>query len=170
MERTNIQTEIDLHLVKVLETKLQSLIHEKDLWINMLLDLACSMHDPKHADYIFMTALEEIKQNSPEYNRVQRELKAIRLYLSKARPQKIPDIHTAKQAKCSEILTTYGIKLSRNTCICPFHKETTPSFSVKESANTWKCFGACSTSGDSIDLFMKLYNCSFLQAVQRLTN
>lgn len=38
---------------------------------------------------------------------------------------------------------------------CPFHKEKTPSFSIKKQENIFKCFG-CGESGDAINFVAKL--------------
>lgn len=46
-----------------------------------------------------------------------------------------------------------GVKLVKNKCCCPFHKEKTPSFSVK--GNIWTCFGKCKMSGNIIRLHAK---------------
>lgn len=35
---------------------------------------------------------------------------------------------------------------------CPFHKEDTPSFSYNPASGRWRCFGACHTGGDVIDM------------------
>lgn len=51
-----------------------------------------------------------------------------------------------------------GLKLNRsNQCICPFHNEKTPSFSVHPSKGIFYCFG-CSKKGDSITLVSEMYN------------
>lgn len=49
--------------------------------------------------------------------------------------------------------------------LCPFHQEETPSFSVNEELNIFKCFG-CGAGGDVLE-FIKLYNnVDFPQALQ----
>lgn len=35
---------------------------------------------------------------------------------------------------------------------CPLHKERTPSFYIYEDTQRWRCFGACATGGDVVDL------------------
>lgn len=44
----------------------------------------------------------------------------------------------------------------RKQC-CPFHKEDTPSFSYQHDKKRWRCFGACKTGGDVIELHRKNY-------------
>lgn len=56
---------------------------------------------------------------------------------------------------------------TRFVCLCPFHAETGPSFTVWLDTNTWKCFG-CHLGGDSIALVRQLEDCSFRAAVERL--
>uniref|UniRef100_A0A6M3IFR8 Putative primase n=1 Tax=viral metagenome TaxID=1070528 RepID=A0A6M3IFR8_9ZZZZ len=58
---------------------------------------------------------------------------------------------------------------SRYTAQCPFHKEKTPSFTIFGNDNSFYCFG-CHEWGDSIDYYMKLNNCNFPTAVERLLN
>lgn len=55
---------------------------------------------------------------------------------------------------------------------CPFHnptqqKENTPSFKVYPN-NTAYCFGQCGKKYDSIDIFMKINNVDFKEALQRM--
>ncbi len=50
---------------------------------------------------------------------------------------------------------------------CPFHNEKTPSFSVKEDGQFFKCFG-CGESGNIFTFIMKMENLDFLSAVEFL--
>jgi hypothetical protein len=49
---------------------------------------------------------------------------------------------------------------------CPLHEEKTPSCKIKN--NKFTCYGACGAYGDVIDLYMKLHNTSFVEAVKAL--
>jgi hypothetical protein len=50
---------------------------------------------------------------------------------------------------------------------CPFHKEKTGSFGVREKKNIFKCFG-CGAGGDAIKFLQRIENISFPEAVRRL--
>ncbi len=50
---------------------------------------------------------------------------------------------------------------------CPFHNEKTPSFSVKQDGQFFKCFG-CGESGNVISFVMKMENVDFMTAVEML--
>jgi len=50
---------------------------------------------------------------------------------------------------------------------CPFHMEKTPSFSIKQDGQFFKCFG-CGESGNVFNLVMKMENVDFLTAVEIL--
>lgn len=50
---------------------------------------------------------------------------------------------------------------------CPFHGEKTPSFSINEKNQFYKCFG-CGVSGDVINFVMEYTGCEFLDAVKQL--
>ena len=50
---------------------------------------------------------------------------------------------------------------------CPFHNEKTPSFSLKQDGQFFKCFG-CGESGNVITFVMKMENVDFVSAVEIL--
>lgn len=52
---------------------------------------------------------------------------------------------------------------------CPFHKESTPSFSVNDERKTFHCFG-CGESGDVFAFVMKAENISFVEAIEKLAD
>lgn len=51
--------------------------------------------------------------------------------------------------------------------LCPFHSETTPSFTVNEGKGFYHCFG-CGAHGDVIGFIMQLRGCDFLTALAEL--
>ena len=53
--------------------------------------------------------------------------------------------------------------------LCPFHDEKTPSFTVRESAGTFHCFG-CGEGGDVVAFVQKIDHLSFVEAVERLAS
>lgn len=53
--------------------------------------------------------------------------------------------------------------------LCPFHGESTPSFSVSEDKQLFHCFG-CGASGNAITFVMDIENRSFTDAVAHLGN
>ena len=53
--------------------------------------------------------------------------------------------------------------------LCPFHNEKTPSFSVSQDKQIYKCFG-CGESGNVISFVMKNKNMPFVEAVKYLAD
>ncbi|QTD43266.1 DNA primase [Sporosarcina sp. Te-1] len=53
--------------------------------------------------------------------------------------------------------------------LCPFHGESTPSFSVSEDKNLFHCFG-CGASGNAITFVMDIENTSFTEAISKLAD
>lgn len=57
----------------------------------------------------------------------------------------------------------------KQTGLCPFHGEKTPSFTIFVNENKFHCFG-CHVHGDAIDFYMKARNVDFIEAVKGLLN
>ena len=51
---------------------------------------------------------------------------------------------------------------------CPFHNEKSASFKVSKTKNIFKCFGACSISGDTIEFVMKFKQILYPAAIEWL--
>lgn len=60
-----------------------------------------------------------------------------------------------------DVLKEHGVKIRRNMCSCPFHKDVNPSMAIYDK--TVKCF-SCGFSGDIFSLTQKMDNCSFKEA------
>ncbi len=56
---------------------------------------------------------------------------------------------------------------NRYVGLCPFHKESTPSFNVSADKQLYHCFG-CGASGNSISFIMHIENYDFLDALKHL--
>lgn len=52
-------------------------------------------------------------------------------------------------------------------CCCPFHKEKTPSFSVSQQKQFFKCFG-CGASGNVIGFLMRYEGLSYPEVIRKL--
>lgn len=69
-----------------------------------------------------------------------------------------------------EVGEFYGLQLDKhNKCVCPFHDEKTPSFSISKSKQMYYCFG-CGVGGDLISLTEKLLKLSPIKAAERLNS
>ncbi len=53
--------------------------------------------------------------------------------------------------------------------LCPFHNENTPSFSVNEKLQIFKCFG-CGVGGDVFTFLMRIDNLTFYEALKELAD
>jgi len=54
--------------------------------------------------------------------------------------------------------------------ICPFHDENTPSFSVSQSKQIYKCFGGCDAGGNVFTFIMEFYKLTFFESVKLLAD
>ena len=73
------------------------------------------------------------------------------------------DVERAKEHPIAELLNTQG---KRGNVSCPFHKDRKPSLQITKK-NTFTCY-SCGEYGDSIDLYQKLHNVNFIDAVKAL--
>lgn len=55
------------------------------------------------------------------------------------------------------ILEYYGLKVVKNKCICPFHKDNHPSMNIHPNRGIVKCF-SCSVGGNAISFIQKYEN------------
>ncbi|GIW67204.1 MAG: DNA primase [Candidatus Parcubacteria bacterium] len=69
-----------------------------------------------------------------------------------------------------EVVSRY-VKLKRAgkyySGLCPFHKETKPSFYVSPEMQIFKCFG-CSVGGDVIKFLMQIENLNYAQVLEKI--
>jgi DNA primase len=56
---------------------------------------------------------------------------------------------------------------NRYSCLCPFHNEKTPSFSVSSDHQFYRCFG-CDAKGDVFNFVMRIEGISFWEALKKL--
>lgn len=74
------------------------------------------------------------------------------------------------KADIIKIANFYNLNLNRsNKTLCPFHSENTPSFSISESKQIWKCFG-CNKGGDVIKLVQELENINAYEAAKKIND
>lgn len=87
----------------------------------------------------------------------------------KPKPESI-DLALIRDIPIKTVLDNLGYRPNANGWYnCPFHKEKTPSFHVMPNNNKFKCF-SCGESGTTIDLVMKINNCSVSESIKYLKN
>lgn len=83
------------------------------------------------------------------------------------------DIERLKSAiPLEELIERYGVELKRKGAgelfgLCPFHGETTPSFTVTPAKQMYYCMG-CGAGGDHINFIQDLHQCEFKAAAEKL--
>jgi len=79
--------------------------------------------------------------------------------------------HLKSQVDIVRVISEYGVRLRRvsrrYTGLCPFHSEKTPSFSVSEEHQFYKCFG-CDAKGDVIKFVMSIEGLTFWESLRKL--
>lgn len=65
-----------------------------------------------------------------------------------------------------EVVENY-IEIKGDKCICPFHKERTPSLNIYVATESYYCFG-CGAGGDSIDFVKEYEGVEFTEALAKV--
>ena len=74
------------------------------------------------------------------------------------------------QTSIEEIASRYlNIENYRRNVVCPFHEDKSPSMKFYPKKNLFLCFG-CGARGSPIDFVMKIENCTFQEAVFKISN
>ncbi|WP_027121896.1 DNA primase [[Mycoplasma] imitans] len=75
-----------------------------------------------------------------------------------------------KNVSVSSVISKYldlVTKGSNYKSLCPFHDDNTPSFSVNDAKQVWKCF-SCNESGGVIEFVQKKENLNFVQTLKKI--
>lgn len=94
----------------------------------------------------------------------QKKEREARKYANKPRKDYGDDLQRAKSYPIHQLLKFD--KQGNTRCI--FHNEKTASLHYYPETNTCYCFGSCGKSFDAIDIYMKLHNVTFKEAVKKL--
>lgn len=108
-----------------------------------------------------------------ELAKIDKSIRKFELFKNFGRVGQMPeqiDIATLKQIPIGSLMPTLPKRdmSTRATYLCPFHNEKTGSFVWYKKDNRAHCFG-CQWDGDVIDLFMKLNNKTFKEALNLLS-
>ena len=80
-------------------------------------------------------------------------------------------IQNVRDLNILDVINKYNLKIEKagnlyKAC-CPFHAESTPSFTIRPDKGTYKCFG-CGAGGDGIQFVMQHDKLDFIPAVERI--
>lgn len=108
----------------------------------------------------------DVQKRSSNLERVIRRIDGRKQYMRKGG---VTDemIQRAREYPIKELfIELTGDTPHRGMAQCPFHDDSSPSLSLRFK-NRYHCFG-CDEKGDTISLYMKINNVSFLDAVKAL--
>ena len=166
-KKIQVRKTYDTELYKVLIEKRKGLIHDHIEECELICSFNSKPLEQSFAEGLYIEAMTDFQK---EMEKIEFYLNDIKSHLSAQKPKSFDllDVENAKRVPIAEILRRNGVNVKRDKCLCPFHQERTPSFSILPTKNTWKCFG-CGKGGDSITLQMELYKENFADAVKSLT-
>lgn len=115
-------------------------------------------------DEWFWRALFGVLFTEPLHKGKEQTIKRNTIFLSTKRAA----IDSAAIARAKQHPITEFIEFKGSMARCPFHSEKSASFHYYKESNTTYCFGGCGKAFDVIDIYQKLYNCTFIEAVKKL--
>ena len=68
-----------------------------------------------------------------------------------------------------DVISSYISLNDKNKALCPFHNDHSPSFSVHQDKQIYKCF-SCGESGNVITFVQKITNSTFTEALKILAD
>jgi len=77
------------------------------------------------------------------------------------------NLEKIKAVNIKQVLENYGVEITQDRIICPFHKDTHPSCYIFKNTNSFYCF-SCGAFGSNIDLLMMIEKTDFLGACKIL--
>ena len=137
--------------------------------IKWLMDM--SFPDAEKALYRMFINHDVVRDRSKIIKKYEEVLKILKDKNDKSYYEQLNKVARAKARPIETFITLEKQKMgtSRIHGCCPLHDDSKPSFVIYRNTNTYYCFSACKTGGDSIDLFMKLNKVSFNEAIDFLS-
>ena len=150
---------------------LRGLIHKTSHEINNLEINIQQMYNNQNYDddtKAFIGQAVKVLYLLPLLNKRQQYKRKLAMYQD-TQSQSTLNVAKAKQVPIQDTFTPEKARQTstRISCLCPLHKEDTPSFVIYKKTNTYYCFG-CHAKGDVINFIMTLYGKTFKEAVKHL--
>jgi len=114
------------------------------------------------ADVIFLSEIPKLEKEIKKIERIISYRNQPAKTVDRITPE---DIATAKEVPLNQFLDFNRAGFTH----CIFHEEKSASMKWYQDKNRFVCFG-CNQKGDSVDIIMKLYNLTFLDAIRKLIN
>ncbi len=158
----------------IAKTRLQSLKRMCSHWKKRISAVILSdiPENDKQVSLEFIKSLMSVDENVVEINYLQKYIGICEMMKKPKDERKIIDQFIIEKAKLVPIESLFQVEKPRRSssrihCLCPFHQEDSPSFTIYLKQNRFHCFG-CNVSGDSISFVMKMFNLKFNDSVRRL--